>query len=151
MKPAGRSRPVVGALVVMSSIMAVGCSSHREPLLEGTTWQLVSIQSMDDAQGTTPVPDPSKFMVTFDKDGQALFQLDCNRGKGSYKTETSGDGTEGKLEFGPIATTMMMCPQPSLDQQIGKALADVRTYIFKDDQLHLSKVADGGILTWKRA
>ena len=67
-KLAGRSRPVVGALVVMSSIMAVGCSSHREPLLEGTTWQLVSIQSMDDAQGTTPVPDPSKFMVTFDKE-----------------------------------------------------------------------------------
>ena len=84
--------------------MAVGCSSHREPLLEGTTWQLVSIQSMDDAQGTTPVPDPSKFMVTFDKSGQAFFQLDCNRGKGVLHDGTSGDGSEGKLEFGPIAT-----------------------------------------------
>ena len=110
-----------------------------------------AIQSMDDAQGTTSVPDPSKFMVTFDKSGQAFLQLDCNRGKGSYTTSTSGDGSEGKLEFGPIATTMMMCPQPSLDQQVGKALADVRTYMFKDDQLHMSKVADGGILSWKRA
>ena len=91
------------------STVTVGCSSHREPPLEGTTWQLVSIQSMDDAQGTTPVPDPSKFMVTFDKSGQAFFQLDCNRGKGSYTTSTSGDGSEGKLEFGPIAATRMMC------------------------------------------
>lgn len=152
MKLTGRPRPVaVGALVLAASMTTAGCSSHREPPLEGTTWQLVSIQSMDDAQGTTTVPDPSKFMVTFDKSGQAFLQLDCNRGKGSYTTSTSGDGSEGKLEFGPIATTMMMCPQPSLDQQVGKALADVRTYMFKDNQLHMSKVADGGILSWKRA
>ena len=133
------------------STVTVGCSSHREPPLEGTTWQLVSIQSMDDAQGTTPVPDPSKFMVTFDKSGQAFFQLDCNRGKGSYTTSTSGDGSEGKLEFGPIAATRMMCPQPSLDQRVGKALSDVRTYLFKDEQLHMSQMADSGILSWKQA
>ena len=60
MKLTKRPHPVViGALVLAVSTVTVGCSSHREPPLEGTTWQLVSIQSMDDAQGTTPVPDPS--------------------------------------------------------------------------------------------
>ncbi len=138
-------------LVGTLAVAAVGCSSHQEPQLEGSTWQLVSIQSMDDAQGSTPVPDPSKFTVTFDKDGQAFFQLDCNRGSGGYELEPAGDGTEGNLKFGPIATTMMMCPQPSLDQQVGKALDGVRTYLVKDGQLHLSQVADGGVLTWRRA
>ena len=141
----------VGTLMMTATTAVAGCSSRRDPPLEGTTWKLVSIQSMDDAQGTTTVPDPTKFTVSFDKEGQVFFQLDCNRGKGTYKIEASGDGSEGKLQFGPIATTMMMCPQPSLDQQVGKALADVRTYLFKDNQLHLSKVADGGILTWQRA
>jgi heat shock protein HslJ len=134
----------------VASTVLIGWSPQPAPTLPDTTWQLVSIQSMDDAAGTTAVPDASKFTVTFSSDGYAFFQIDCNRGRGTYKTEASGDGTSGTLEFGPIATTRMMCPQPSLDQAVSTALADVRTYLFKDDRLHLSKVADGGILTWKR-
>ena len=76
--------------------------------------------------------------------------FDCNRGKGTYKLAPSGDGAEGTLEFGPIASTMMMCPQPSLDGQVGKALSNVRTFLIKDGQLHLSQEADSGVLTWKR-
>ena len=32
-----------------------------------------------------------------------------------------------------------------------EALSNVRTFLIKDDQLHLSQQADAGILTWKRA
>jgi heat shock protein HslJ len=144
-----RTTPAAAAIFLTAAAALVGCASPEQRTLEGTSWQLVSIQSMDDAQGTTPVPDPGKFTVTFDKDGKALFQLDCNRGNGSYTAEPSSDGSSGSVTFGPIATTMMMCPQPSLDQQISLALTDVRGYLFKDDQLHLSKIADGGILSWK--
>lgn len=153
MKIASRLLPVA-----VMALVAVGCSSKAgdtakaaPPTLPGTTWQLVSLQSMDDAQGTTPVADPTKFTVQFDANGtDAFFQLDCNRGKSTYKLEPSGDGSEGKLEFGPIASTMMMCPQPSLDGQVGKALSNVRTFLIKDGQLHLSQEADSGVLTWKR-
>lgn len=117
----------------------------------GTSWQLVSIQSMDDDQGTTEVPDPSKFTVEFAPDGKAFFQLDCNRGHGTYTVEPSDDGTTGSLTFGPIATTLMLCPQPSLDQQVSTSLSSVRGYRFQDDQLHLSLFADGGILSWQPA
>lgn len=128
-----------------------GCSSEAPRSLEGTSWQLTSIQSMDDAQGTTTVDDPAKFTVEFGKDGQAFFGIDCNRGRGSYTAEPADDGVSGSLTFGPIATTLMMCPQPSLDHQVSQALSDVRTYLFTDDALHLSKFADGGILTWRPA
>jgi len=137
-----------------ASVPLAACSSAEPPdaqSLVGTSWQLVSIQSMDDAQGTTEVPDPSKFTLTFGESDQAFLQIDCNRGKGTYTVQPSDDGMSGALSFGPIATTMMLCPQPSMDQQVSKALADVRSYLFKDGKLHLSQLADGGILTWKRA
>lgn len=138
-----------------------GCSSSDSPrqfTLAGSSWQLVSIQSMDDAQGTTTVPDPSKFTVSFGTDGRALFLIDCNRGNGAYEAQPSSDGVSGTLTFGPIATTMMLCPQPSLYQRVSLALTSVRGYLYKDDRLHMSQddrlhmsqEVDGGILDWKR-
>ncbi len=129
----------------------VACGSEPAPrTLTGTKWQLTSIQSMADAESTA-VPDPSKFTVEFGADGTASFQLDCNRGTGSYTAEPGADGNSGTLTFGPIGVTQMFCPQPSLDQRVTSSLEHVRTYLFDGDQLHLSKLADGGILSWRPA
>ena len=145
------SIPLRIAVAATAMLSLTGCTdTDQQPRsLAGTSWQLVSIQSMDDAQGATSVPDPNKFTVTFGADGRATFLLDCNRGSGSYTAEPSADKVSGSLTFGPIATTLMLCPQPSLDQQVSAALADVRGYLFSGDELHLSKIADGGILSWK--
>ncbi len=124
---------------------------NASPTLAGTSWRLVSIQSMDDQQGTTAVADPSKFTVSFGTDGRAAFQIDCNRGNGSWETEPAGEDGSGTLIFGPIAVTLMMCPQPSLDQRVSTALSNVRGYLIKEGQLHMSLLADGGILTWEPA
>lgn len=145
------SIPLRIAVAATAMLGLTGCTdTDQQPRsLAGTSWKLVSIQSMDDAQGATSVPDPNKFTVTFGADGRATFLLDCNRGSGSYTAEPSADKVSGSLTFGPIATTLMLCPQPSLDQQVSAALADVRGYLFSGDELHLSKIADGGILSWK--
>jgi heat shock protein HslJ len=136
--------------VAAGSVLVAGCSSAPEPYsLNGTSWQLIAIQSMDDAQGSTEVPDPSKFTVKFGADGRAAFQLDCNSGSGSFEAKPSADGTSGSLTFGPVATTLMGCPAPSLDQQVGAALPHVTSYLIKNSQLNMSLLADGGILTWK--
>jgi heat shock protein HslJ len=134
-------------------VILVGCSSADGPRkLEGTSWQLAAIQSMDDAQGTTAVPDPSKFTVKFGQDGRAAFQLDCNKGSGSFEAQPSGDATSGTLTFGPLPTTLMGCagpPKDQLDQRVGSALPQVRGYLLKNEQLNMSMIADGGILTWE--
>ena len=140
------------AVFVLAAGALVGCGSEPQPpTLVGTSWQLIAIQSMDDAQGTTPVPDPGKFTVAFGTDGRAAFQLDCNSGSGSFETRPSGDGTSGSLSFGPVATTLMACPDSpdQLDQQVGAALPHITSYLIKDDQLNMSLLADGGILTWR--
>jgi heat shock protein HslJ len=122
-------RPLTALVVASTAAAAVACSSGSNspeakstpPALPGTTWQLVSLQSMDDAQGTTSV-DPTKFTVTFDKNGtDAFFQLDCNRGKGTYKLHPAATAPRARSSSA-IASTMMMCPQPSLDGRWASAV-----------------------------
>jgi heat shock protein HslJ len=130
--------------------VVAGCSSTPQPrTLEGTSWRLTAIESMNDAQGVTPFPGPGVFTVRFGDDGRAAFQLDCNSGSGTYDAQPTGDGTTGALTFGPIATTLTGCPGESLDQKVSAALPHVRGYIFKGEQLHMSLMFDGGILSWE--
>ncbi len=143
---------MAGLPAVWVVLTASACAASQEaPTLAGTTWELVQIQSMDDSQGATPIPEPGRYTVSFGDDGQAAFRIDCNRGSASWQAESSDAGESGSLIFGPIATTLLMCPPPTVDQQVGTALSNVRGYLFKDGQLHLSLYADGGILSWRSA
>ncbi len=123
-------------------------SFATDPKLAGTSWKLLAIQSMDDAQGTTKVPDSSHFTVEFGRDGRAALHLECNRGTGDYEVAPAGDGVSGTLTFGPIATTRAMCPPPHLDERVARDLPHVRSYLLKDGKLYLSLMADGGIYEW---
>jgi heat shock protein HslJ len=108
--------------------------------LTDTEWQLVSIDSAD---GPTPVEDPSTFTVTFGADGHAAFLLDCNRGSGSWQATDSGT-----LSFGPIAVTLMMCPQPSLDTRVAAALSGVGGWHIQDGQLTMTPASGDTALHW---
>ena len=114
----------------------------------GTTWQLLSIQSMDDAQGVTKVADPGRFTLSFGNDGRAAFVLDCNRGNGDYKVAPASDGNSGTISFGPIAATRALCPPPHLDERVARDMAYVRGYLLKEGRLYLTLMADGGIYEW---
>jgi heat shock protein HslJ len=139
-------------LAVGGTILALtaGCGSASPPPhpLDGTRWRLVSMESMSDAQGTTTVDDPAKYTVDFGPDGRAAFRIDCNRGSGTWQA-TAAAPDSGSLTFGPIAVTRMACPQPSLENRVATALGYVRSYLIADGRLHLSLLADGGILHWE--
>jgi heat shock protein HslJ len=128
---------------------AVGCGSAAatDPIV-GTTWQLLEIESMTSEQPGTRITDPTKYTVTFGDDGQAAFQIDCNRGSGTFQTAAAADDS-GSLTFGPIALTRMFCPQPSDDTKVAAALGYVRSYLLSNGQLHLSLLADSGIMHWE--
>lgn len=114
--------------------------------LAGTTWELLSIQSMDDAVGTTTIADPSLYTVTFGVDGRAAFRLNCNRGQARWEARA---GDPGQLAFGPIAATRAFCPPPSVDERVARDMGYVRSYLIRDGKLHMSLYADGGIYTWR--
>lgn len=137
-------RLLLGGLLLGLPVIGLGAA----PEFAGTAWQLLSIQSMDDAQGTTKVDDPRRFTLEFGQNGRASFRLDCNRGMGDYTVKPAGDGATGTINFGPIAATRALCPPPHLDERVARDMAYVRGYLLKEGRLYLSLMADGGIYEW---
>ncbi|MBL8771178.1 MAG: META domain-containing protein [Phenylobacterium sp.] len=134
--------------------LLAGCAPARlqgpdgeSPALGGTRWRLVAFQSMDDAQGRTTPTAPDRYTIFFGPDGRAALQLDCNRGWAPWKAAPSGAG--GSLAVGPLATTRMSCPPPSMGSLLETQLPYVRSYTLADGRLHMALMADGGILTWE--
>ena len=113
--------------------------------LAGTSWELVELRSPEDSIGTVRVDAPARYTITFNADGSAALRLDCNRGRGTWRSEAPG-----RVEFGPVATTRMMCPPGSLDARLGRELPFVRVYAIQDDRLRLELMADGGQQFWRR-
>jgi heat shock protein HslJ len=144
---------VLGAAIALGSAPAMaGCGqAQASDPLTGTSWELVSIESMaPEEQPSTTIDDPGKYTVAFGEDGRAVFTVDCNRGNSSWQAESAAPDS-GSLQFGPIALTRMFCPQPSSDATVAAALGRVRSYLLADAQLHLSLEADSGIMHWRPA
>jgi heat shock protein HslJ len=128
-----------------------GASPAAKPQLSDTAWRLVEIQSMDDAVGTKRPDDRNRFTMQLRKDGTVAMQLDCNRANGTWTSEPSSDGSSGRFGFGPLAGTRALCPPPHLDERITSQAPFVRGYLLKGGRLHLTLMADGGILVWEPA
>ncbi len=112
--------------------------------LAGTSWRLVKIMSMDDSLDEPE--ESAAYTLEFGADGLVGMQADCNRGSGSWTSESPG-----QLLFGPIAATMAVCPPRSLS---GKYLAQfewVRSYVLREGHLFLATMADGAIIEFAPA
>jgi heat shock protein HslJ len=118
--------------------------------LANSHWQLVEIQSMDDATGSRRPDFPGLYTLELGADGRASLRLNCNRASGRWTAQPAADGRTGSLRFGPLAMTRAFCRPPSLDAQLGRDLDAVRGFSLQGDQLALNLIADGGILLWQR-
>ena len=94
------------AIVAVAAAFMAGCCNcrsyqkkTRRPLA-GTEWQLIQLG------GKAVKPEEGKFTVTLLAEGNRLTGVGaCNRLTGAYKTD--GKRT---LKIGPLAATMMACP-----------------------------------------
>jgi heat shock protein HslJ len=106
--------------------------------LAGTSWQLVKFQGSDD---TTLTPDDrTKCTIEFADGGRLTARIDCNRGRGTWKSSGSN-----QITLGPLALTRAKCPAGSLHDHIVKQWDYVRSYVIRDGHLFLALMADGGI------
>ena len=143
-----RTRHVNGLAAAGAMLLAAAAPAADNPLA-GTSWRLVEIQSMDDATGSVEPEDRSSFTMQLNEDGSVSMVLDCNRANGSWTAEPSADESNGRFEFGPLATTKALCPPPNLDEQIAAQARYIRGYLLRDGRLYLSLMADGGIWVWE--
>jgi para-nitrobenzyl esterase len=119
-------------------LLLAACAGVEIPGLGGTSWQLVKFQG---GEGALAVPDDKmKYTFAFGADGTLSARIDCNRGRGGWKS--SGPG---RLEIGPMAVTRAQCPPGSLHDLVLRQLPHVRSYLIKDGRLFLSLMADGGV------
>ena len=129
-------------LVMILLLAACGAFHHTPPpstapSLGGTSWGLVKFQGGDD---TTLTPDdPAQYTIAFNPDGSLTARIDCNRGRGTWKSSGSS-----QLELGPLALTRAMCPPGSMHDRIVKQWSFIRSYVIKDGHLVLALMADGG-------
>ncbi|HEX7116430.1 MAG TPA: META domain-containing protein [Steroidobacter sp.] len=142
--------PVAIKLVIAGSMFMLHACSASMPQQEhdsglvGTSWQLVKFVGGDD---TTRVPgDPSRYFIQFNADGTVSARVDCNRGRGTWRSNGPG-----QIEFSELALTRATCPFGSLYKQWVKHWPYVRSYVVKDDHLMLSLMADGGIYEFEPA
>lgn len=98
--------------------------------LSGTSWQLLEIRNAD---GSVLHPDdPANFTVAFEPDGSVIARLDCNRGHGTWKSESPG-----QIELGPMALTRMMCLHPALSDRMAKDWSSLHSYAIEGGHLRL--------------
>src|SRR5262245_30579915 len=134
-------------LILLALLLTVSCAQAPKTesrSLGGTSWQLVKFQGGDGAVLTPD--DRSKYTLAFADDGVVNALIDCNRGRGGWKSPGPN-----QLEFGPMAITRAQCPPGSMHDQIVKQLPHVRSYVIKDGRLFLSLMADGGIYEFEPA
>lgn len=115
--------------------------------LGGTSWQLVAIQSMDDAQGTLRIAEAPRFTLRLEADGRALLQLDCNRAFGAWSAQPA-QAEAGSFRFTGMASTKALCAPPHLDERIARDLEHVRGFRRIDGRLYLALMADAAIYEW---
>ncbi len=134
------SRPE--ALLISLVLTVCGVFDAAAAELSGTSWRLVRVMSMDDR---IDVPDDrSKYTLELRADGTATMQADCNRGSGSWTSESPG-----QLGFGPIAATRALCTPGSLSERYLAQFEWVRSYVMKDGHLFLATMADGSIIEFE--
>lgn len=122
---------------------ASGNAPTLPPELLDQTWEWVNLQTPKDLLLVT---EPSNYTMTLMADGSAAFQLDCNRGMGSF--ELKGDQ---RITFTPIASTMMACGDDSLAQQFTSNLEMVAIYFQQDGDFFLELPFDSGTLRFRPA
>lgn len=113
-------------------------TSASPPALAGTSWQLVKFHGSDDK---TLVPsDRTKYTIQFEAGGRLIARIDCNRGRGTWKSSSAS-----QIELGPLALTRTQCPPGSLHDQIVKQWGNIRSCVVRDGHLFLALMADGGV------
>lgn len=120
-------------IAIAACAMLGGCATTPDPHpIAGIEWKLVSI----DTTGSTTTLTPRLQQVhtlTFDDDGRASMQLDCNRGSAPWSADRPRYGG-GSLAIGPVAATRALCPDPSFGEQMADQLPLAIAYRLNKDE-----------------
>ncbi|GAB4417534.1 MAG: META domain-containing protein [Anaerolineales bacterium] len=113
-------------IATISAILLTACGSSGNTSLNGTSWELVSIDGQAPVKG-------SRITLIFE-DGQASGNSGCNHYGGEYKVRGN------KIEFGGFMSTLMACADAAIGNQEARyleLLGNAQSFEFADGQLQV--------------
>lgn len=139
-------------LLSLFCMVLVGCTSTTSPVTTERSTDPASIQNITWQWEATitpvekiSVPNPERYTILFTNDGKVQAMFDCNRGGGNYNASV------GKLEFGPLISTRMACPEGSLDGPFMRDLSRVKSFFVENGTLFLELELDSGTMRFRPA
>lgn len=111
--------------------------------LVGPKWQANNIVKPD---GTITFNDPTRYTVTFNADGTANVQADCNTAVMGYTA-----GADGSLTMTPGPMTMAACPPGSMDQYFLGGLTNAMGYRLEGGSLLIDMLYESGTMSFSAA
>ncbi len=108
--------------------------------LVGPVWQLTLITKTD---GNITINDPTRFTISFNADGTANLQADCNVGGANY---TLGEGDT--LTITPTVSTMAFCGVGSFDQIFLGGLTNAMGYRLEEGNLFIDMLYESGSMVF---
>jgi heat shock protein HslJ len=130
-------RLFIGILTLaIGGLLLAACSSSSGSALTGKTWQWTASTTTVPASQSV-VPDPENYTLTFNTDSTFSGKADCNQVSGEYTTS----GSDLTLTLGP--TTMMACPEGSLDGLYLEGLGKAASYTISGTDLTLTDADEG--------
>jgi heat shock protein HslJ len=108
------------AAALACALMSCGTGKNSVAVVDFTgEWNIVEVNGEKVSAENAP-------FLGFDKNGHRLYgNAGCNRLMGSFELDTLN---AGKVKFGQVAATRMMCPDMTLEQNVLEALNKVAGY-----------------------
>jgi len=130
-------RLFIGILaLVVSAMLAGACQSSGGSGLTGKTWQWTGSTTKVPASQSV-VPDPENYTITFNTDGTFAAKADCNQVSGGYTTSGSA------LTITPGPTTLMACPEGSMDSLFLEGLGKAASFTISGSDLTITDSDEG--------
>ena len=121
------------AFLILIATLLTACAGTIT--LNGTTWELVSYGPVDNPTMALPDVDAT---ISFDDDDNLKGNVGCNGFFGEY--EVSGN----TISTGPLASTMMACETPQMDQEYAVLMLLNGTLDFESDGATLTIFSEDG-------
>jgi heat shock protein HslJ len=130
---------LMAGMVFLAACSATGTQQGTKADLTGKVWVLTDL-------GGKPPVKGSAITIEFTEDGKVGGSAGCNQYAGTYTT--SGNTIQISEN---LATTMMACEQPLMDQETAytTALGTVKSFSVKSDILTLSDASGKAVATYK--
>jgi heat shock protein HslJ len=120
--------------LLVTTLLLTACAAAPDYELTGVVWKWESTQQYDGDLINSR--NPELYTLEFMEDGTAAIKADCNNATTTYTVDGS------KLSFGPIASTLMACPEGSLSDIYLAQLRTAESYSFLKDGGLLINISD---------